>query len=60
MSKRFVCRVDQCPREGLKAFEAEGGLNVVIASSGDEFHAFQAMCPHMDVAGLRVRVRDMR
>src|SRR5713226_3200090 len=49
MRKTFVCRIEQCPREGLKAFEAEGGLTLLIASSGCLFYAYQAKCPHMDV-----------
>lgn len=44
-----MCRVEDCPRDGLKAFEAEGGLRVLIAGFGHDFHAFQAICPHMEV-----------
>lgn len=50
MSKRFVCRIEDCPRDGLKAFAVEGGPTVLVATSGDEVYGFQAMCPHMDVA----------
>jgi toluene monooxygenase system ferredoxin subunit len=49
MRKTFVCRTEQCPRDGLKAFEVEGGLKLLIATSGSLFYAYQAMCPHMDV-----------
>ena len=34
----------------MKAFEAEGGLKVLVANTGDAYYAYQAMCPHMDVA----------
>ncbi len=50
MTKKFLCRTDDCPRDGMKAFEAEGGLKVLVANSGDAYYAYQAMCPHMDVA----------
>lgn len=49
MSKRFVCRIEQCPRDGLKAFEVEGGERILVASAGGRFHGFQALCPHMEV-----------
>jgi toluene monooxygenase system ferredoxin subunit len=50
VSKRFVCRLEECPRDGLKAFEVEGGQKVLVATSGSEVYGFQARCPHMDVA----------
>ena len=35
---------------GLKEVEAEGGLKLLVASSGGEFYGYQAQCPHQDVA----------
>jgi toluene monooxygenase system ferredoxin subunit len=49
VSKRFVCRVEQCPRDGLKAFEVGDGVRILVATSGDRFYGFQALCPHMEV-----------
>jgi toluene monooxygenase system ferredoxin subunit len=34
----------------MKAFEAEVGLKVLVANSADAYYAYQAMCPHMEVA----------
>lgn len=50
MTKRFVCRVADVPQNGLKEVEAEGGLKLLVASSGGEFFGYQAQCPHQDVA----------
>jgi toluene monooxygenase system ferredoxin subunit len=49
MAKRFVCRLEQCPRDGLKAFDVEGGGTILVASSGGRYYGFQALCPHMEV-----------
>jgi toluene monooxygenase system ferredoxin subunit len=49
MTKRFVCRVADVPRNGLKEIEAEGGLKLLVASAGGEFFGYQALCPHQDV-----------
>lgn len=50
MTKRFVCRIADVPRNGLKEVEAEGGLKLLVASAGGEFFGYQAQCPHQDVA----------
>lgn len=48
MSKKFVCRKDDVPANGMKAFEAEGGLKVLILDAGAHYYACQAMCPHQE------------
>jgi toluene monooxygenase system ferredoxin subunit len=48
--KRRVCRIDECPRDGLKAFDVDGGPRVLVATSGRQVYAYQAWCPHMEVA----------
>jgi len=50
VGKTSVCRVEECPRDGLKAFDAADGRRVLIATSGRDVYAYQASCPHMDVA----------
>lgn len=40
----------EIPANGLKECEAEGGLKLLVANSGSEYFAVQAMCPHQDVA----------
>jgi toluene monooxygenase system ferredoxin subunit len=41
-----VCRPEEIPANGLKQVAVEGGPAIVIANAGDEFFAFQALCPH--------------
>ena len=48
--KRLACRRDDVPQGGLKECELDGGMKVLIANSGDEYFACQAMCPHQEVA----------
>jgi len=50
MKRRAVCRVDECPRDRLKAFDVDGGFRVLVATSGRDVYAYQAWCPHMEVA----------
>ena len=49
MSKKRVCRVAEIPANGMKECEAEGGLKLLIANSGSEYFAVQAICPHQEV-----------
>lgn len=49
MSKKFVCPRSQVPANGMLECEAEGGLKLLVANAGDEYFAYQAMCPHQDV-----------
>lgn len=50
MNKKFVCHTDQCPRDGMKAFDVEGGPRLLVANSGAEYFAYQALCPHLEVS----------
>ena len=43
-----VCRPDEVPPNGLKQYEVEGGPTIVIANTGQDFFAYQALCPHME------------
>lgn len=49
MHKRFVCPRERIPANGMIQCEAEGGLKLLVANTGDEYFAYQAMCPHQDV-----------
>jgi toluene monooxygenase system ferredoxin subunit len=49
MAKGFICRAGDIPANGMKECEAEGGRKLLIANSGGEFYAYQAICPHQDV-----------
>ncbi|HEX6795457.1 MAG TPA: cyclic nucleotide-binding domain-containing protein [Casimicrobiaceae bacterium] len=48
MTKRFACQRAEVPPDGLKECVVDGGLKVLVASSGDEYFACQAVCPHQD------------
>src|SRR5712691_7036955 len=50
MNKKFVCPRSQVPVNGMLECEAEGGLKLLVANAGDEYCAYQAMCPHQDVS----------
>jgi toluene monooxygenase system ferredoxin subunit len=50
MGKKMICRIAEIPANGMKECEAEGGLKLLVANSGNEYFAVQAMCPHQDVA----------
>ena len=49
MSKKLVCHVADIPPNGMKECNAEGGLRLLVANSGAEYFAVQAICPHQDV-----------
>ncbi len=48
MQKRFVCPREQVPKNGMIECETEGGLMLLVANAGDDYFAYQAMCPHQD------------
>ena len=50
MTRKFVCRRAHVPAQGMAEFDTGGGLKVLVASSGEEYFACQATCPHQDVA----------
>jgi len=50
MSKQMICRKTDIPANGMKQCEAEGGLKLLVANSGSDYFAVQAICPHQDVA----------
>jgi toluene monooxygenase system ferredoxin subunit len=49
MSRKLVCSTADIPANGMKECVAEGGLRLLVANSGDEFFAYQAICPHQEV-----------
>jgi len=49
MSKKLVCRAAEIPPNGMKECNAEGGLKLLVANSGAEYFAVQAICPHQEV-----------
>jgi toluene monooxygenase system ferredoxin subunit len=50
MSKTFVCPRSQVPANGMVECALEGGLKLLVANAGEEYFAYQAMCPHQEVA----------
>ena len=50
MARTLVCRRGAIPANGMAECVAEGGLKVVIANSGSEYFACQAVCPHQEVS----------
>src|SRR4051812_3725986 len=50
MSKTFVCPKSNVPANGMVECAVEGGLKLLVANAGEEYFAYQATCPHQDVA----------
>ena len=50
MARKLICRTSDVPANGLKECEGEGGLKLLVANSGSEYFAVQAICPHQEVA----------
>jgi len=50
MAKKMICRTSEVPPNGLKECEVEGGMKLLVANSGSEYFAVQAICPHQEVA----------
>lgn len=50
MTRRFVCHLGDIPENGMKQCEADGGMKLLVARSGEACFAYQAVCPHQDVA----------
>lgn len=49
MAKKLICRKADVPANGLKECDVEGGGKLLVANSGEEYFAVQALCPHQDV-----------
>lgn len=49
MSKLRICKSADIPANGMKAYDTEGGLKILIANAGDCYYAYQAICPHQEV-----------
>lgn len=50
MTQKLVCRTADIPPNGMKECATEGGLKLLVANAGDEYFAYQAVCPHQDVS----------
>jgi toluene monooxygenase system ferredoxin subunit len=50
MARKMICRTSEVPENGLKECEGDGGLKLLIANSGSDYFAVQAICPHQEVA----------
>ena len=49
MSKLRICKSTEIPANGMRGYDIEGGLKVLIANAGDYYYAYQNICPHQDV-----------
>lgn len=49
MSKIHVCKSSDIPPNGMKTYDVEGGLKVLIANAGESYYAYQGICPHQEV-----------
>lgn len=49
MSKIRICNSAEIPTNGMKGYDIEGGLKILIANAGDCYYAYQGICPHQEV-----------
>jgi toluene monooxygenase system ferredoxin subunit len=49
MNRIRICEAREIPTNGMKAYDTSLGVKVLIANAGDEFFAYQGLCPHQDV-----------
>ena len=49
MDKSRICLTSEIPANGMKECVAQNGLKLLIANSGSEYFAVQAICPHQEV-----------
>ena len=49
MNKIRICSARDVPCNGMKSYDTEAGLKVLVANAGDTFYAYQGLCPHQDV-----------
>src|SRR5258706_13058574 len=49
MSKTFVCPKSQVPPNGMVECAVDGRVKLLVANAGDDYFAYQAICPHQDV-----------
>ena len=49
VNKKLICRRVDIPADGMKECEVEGGQKVLVINAGDNYFAFQAVCPHQEV-----------
>jgi len=41
--------VEDIPKNGMQRFETESGEKVLVLNSGNDYYAYQAICPHQEV-----------
>ena len=49
MKKIPICRASDIAPSGMKTYDTEAGAKVLVINAGDEFFAYQGLCPHQDV-----------
>jgi toluene monooxygenase system ferredoxin subunit len=50
MTRKRICLAKDVPANGMMEFSAEDGQKLLVANSGSEYFAVQAVCPHQEVA----------
>ncbi|MBS0445898.1 MAG: cyclic nucleotide-binding domain-containing protein [Proteobacteria bacterium] len=49
MKRVRICSVSDVPAGGMKGYDTDLGVRVLVVNSGECFHAYQGLCPHQDV-----------
>lgn len=49
MKRIRICSASEIPGQGMKCYDTASGTKILVVNNGDQFHAFQGLCPHQDV-----------
>lgn len=49
MSRKLVCQIGDMPADGMKAFDLDASMGVLILRSNENIYACQSLCPHQAV-----------
>ncbi|MEO7337587.1 MAG: cyclic nucleotide-binding domain-containing protein [Caldimonas sp.] len=49
MTRIRLCSAGDVPPNGMKSYDSELGVKILVANAGDSFYAYQGLCPHQDV-----------
>lgn len=49
MNRIRICSAGEIPPNGMKSYDTDLGVKVLVVNTGDTFYAYQGLCPHQDV-----------
>lgn len=49
MKRLHICALRDIPPNGMVTFTLDTGTTVLVLNSGNDYYAYQALCPHQEV-----------